>query len=137
MSIGSCILDNSKCFMSKKFYELKKNVQDIKLIYTDTDSLVLLFSQIDPYKYVKENQNFFDTSNYSLDNPFDIKQFNNKTLGCFKDECANNLITEFIALQSKMYSFQFESIQNPKTLRELLYKLKKNHVPNFLYYLLK
>ena len=53
-----------------------------------------------------ENKDLYDFSEYPKNHPsFDIS--NKKVLGKFKDELNSKLITEFIALKPKMYSFEF------------------------------
>ena len=53
-----------------------------------------------------ENKNQYDFSEYPENRPnFDMS--NKKVLGKFKDELKSKIITEFVALKSKMYSFGF------------------------------
>ena len=53
-----------------------------------------------------ENKNQYDFSEYPENHPnFDMS--NKKVLGKFKDELKSNIITVFIALKPKMYSFEF------------------------------
>ena len=62
-----------------------------------------------------ENKNLYDFSEYPKDHPYyDIK--NKKVLGTFKDELNSKIITEFIGLKPKMYSFKF--IENNITLNK-------------------
>lgn len=55
---------------------------------------------------MKENISEFDTSNYKEDNPYNMPLANKQVLGLMKDECAGELITDFISLRPKMYSFK-------------------------------
>ena len=58
------------------------------------------------YKDMYENKNQYDFSEYPKNHPnFDMS--NKKVLGKFKDELNSKIITEFIALKPKMYSFEF------------------------------
>jgi hypothetical protein len=81
-----------------------KNKYD--LIYSDTDSMVYNFKHHDIYDWIKNNKNYFDLSE-SL-RP-DLKDnTNKKVLGKFKDENNSLLITEFLALNPKVYSFKYQ-----------------------------
>ena len=53
-----------------------------------------------------EDKNLYDFSNYPVNHPnYDIT--NKKVLGKFKDELNSLIITEFIGLKPKMYSFYY------------------------------
>ena len=53
-----------------------------------------------------ENKNLYDFSEYPKNHPnFDMS--NKKVLEKFKDELNSKIITEFIALKPKMYTFEF------------------------------
>jgi len=60
----------------------------------DTESFILS-SEEDLYETIKENPERFDTSNYKLENQFNIVQANNREPGKMKDEHA---------LKAKAYS---------------------------------
>ena len=96
-----------------------KNSYD--LIYSDTDSMVYNFKHHDIYDWIKNNKNYFDLSE-SL-RP-DLKDnTNKKVLGKFKDENNSLLITDFLALNPKVYSFKYQDkldsqeVKNKKTLK--------------------
>lgn len=55
------------------------------------------------YSDMKENMKWFDTSDYSPDNIFDMLRVHKRIPGLFKDEMNSRLITEFVGLRSKMY----------------------------------
>ena len=67
--VGMCILDLSKLVMYDFYYDvLKKKYGDTcKLLYTDTDSLLLEIFTDDVYKDMEEQSEFYDTVNYPKD----------------------------------------------------------------------
>ena len=77
----------------------------VKLCYADTDSLVMNIKTNDFYKDIaKDVEERFDTSNYSVDRPLP-KGKNKKVIGLMKDELGGGIITEFVALRPKTYSY--------------------------------
>ena len=52
-----------------------------------------------------ENKNLYDFSEYPK-NHHNFDMSNKKVLGKFKDELNSKIITEFVALKPKMYSFE-------------------------------
>ena len=49
----------------------------------------------------------FDTSNYPKDHPSGIETgANKKVIGMFKDEAGGLIISEFVGLRAKLYSFK-------------------------------
>ena len=106
--IGACILETSKLHMYQFWYDHLKNKYNnkVELIYTDTDSLIIQVETDDIYKDMFEDKNLYDFSEYPKNHPnYDI--INKKALGLFKDELKSKIITEFIGLKPKMYSFNF------------------------------
>jgi hypothetical protein len=108
--LGFVILETSKLHMYKFYYDFVKvrYGDKAKLIYTDTDSLILQIETEDWYADMKENIDLFDTSDYPKDNIFGIPQVNKKVIGKFKDELCSNILTQFCVLRPKMYSFQYQ-----------------------------
>ena len=77
----------------------------VNLCYTDTDSLVITIKTKDFYKEIAQDvQERFDTSNYSVDGPLPIGE-NKKVIGLMKDELGGGIITEFVLLRPKTYSY--------------------------------
>ena len=77
----------------------------VKLCYTDTDSLVMNIKTKDFYKDIAQDvEERFDTSNYDVDRP-SPKGKNKKVIGLMKDELGGGIITEFVALRPKTYSY--------------------------------
>lgn len=82
----------------------------IQLCYTDTDSFIYNVFTQDFYRDMKIYFSvYFDTSNYKLDNVFNILLKNKKVPGLFKDELGGEIMSEFIGLRSKLYCIQTES----------------------------
>jgi hypothetical protein len=92
------------------------------LIYSDTDSFVYNIEHPDIYKWIGENNRYFDLSD-SLNN--DIKnKANKKVLGMFKDELQSLPMKEFTALNPKVYSFKNVSHPDFENGKDNFKKLK-------------
>ena len=106
--LGLSILDISKITMYEFWCDYVKNKYDSKasLCYMDTDSFVINIKTKDFYKDILKNvKERFDTSNYTYDRPLHIG-VNKKVLGLMKDELGGGIITEFVALRPKAYSYK-------------------------------
>ena len=102
--LGMTILDLSKVHMYSFYYDVLKAryKDDIRLIYTDTDSYVLQTFTEDLFEDWKEIKDYMDFSGYDKNHPcYDAT--NKKVLGKFKDEMDGKIITNFMALKPKMY----------------------------------
>ena len=106
--LGACILETSKLHMYQFWYDHLKNKYNNKaeLMYTDTDSLIIQVEIDDIYKDMLEDKNLNDFSKYPTNHP-NYNIINKKVLGKFKDELNSLIITEFIGLKPKMYSFDY------------------------------
>ena len=114
--LGLCILEISKTTMYEYDYEYEyeydwydyvksKYGDKVKLCYTDMDSLDMNIKTKDFYEDIAQDvQERFDTSNYSFDRPLP-KGKNKKVIGLMKDELGGGIITEFVALRPKTYSY--------------------------------
>ena len=109
--LGMAILELSKLHMFNFHYNVMepRYGTNIKLLYTDTDSLIYEIKTNDIYQDLATFPgDYFDFSNYPPDHHlFSVK--NKKVPGFFKDESRGNQIVEFVGLRSKMYAFRVES----------------------------
>ena len=105
--LGLSILDISKITMYEFWYDYVKSKYEDKarLCYMDTDSFVVNIKTKDFYKNIAENvKERFHTSNYIYDRPLPTG-VNKKVIGLMKDELGGDIITEFVALRPKAYSY--------------------------------
>ena len=104
--VGMAVLDLSKMIMFNFYYgHLKALYADsIRMCYTDTDSVIVHIKTDDVYADMANHLDLYDTSNYPIDHPL-YSTVNKKVIGKFKDELASRIMTEFIGLRSKMYSY--------------------------------
>ena len=105
--LGLLILDISKITMYKFWYDYVKFKYEDKarLCYMDTDSFVVNIKTKDFCKDISQDVNKrFDTSNYTFDRPLPTG-INKKVIGLMKDELGGDIITEFVALRPKAYSY--------------------------------
>ena len=89
--------------MYKFHYAYVKNKFDVKLLFTDTDSLVYEIKGEDVYEVSYSDKHLFDFSNYPVNSKYHDPA-NGSVLGKMKDEFKGVPISEFIGLKSKMYS---------------------------------
>jgi len=121
--VGASILDLSKvCMMEFHYGVVEKEFQNkYDLIYSDTDSMVYNFKHPDIYDWIKNNNQHFDLSESLRPDMKDNK--NKKAFGKMKDENNSLLITEFLALNPKVYSFKYQhelentEVKNKKVLK--------------------
>ena len=105
--LGLSILEISKILMYEFWYDyMKPKYNDnVRLCYMDTDSFVMHIKTNDFCKDIaSEVENRFDTSNYEVNRPLPTGK-NKKVIGLMKDELGGKIITEFVTLRPKSYSF--------------------------------
>ena len=105
--LGLSILDISKKLMYEFWYNYMKPKysNDVKLCYMDTDSFVMNIKTEDFYKDIANDvEKRFDTSNYEVDRPLPTGK-NKKVIGLMKDELGRRIMTEFITLRPKAYTY--------------------------------
>ena len=104
--LGLSILDLSKTVMYEFWYDYvtPKYLENAKLCYMDTDSLIVHAETDDIYKDIAEDvETRFDTSNFEIDRPLP-KGKNKKVIGLMKEEISGKVITNFFGLKAKTYS---------------------------------
>ena len=105
--LGLSILDISKILMYEFWYNyMKPKYNDnVKLCYMDTDSFVMNIKTSDFYKDIANDvEKRFDTSVYEVYRPLPTGK-NKKVIGLMKDELGGKIITEFVTLKLKTYSY--------------------------------
>ena len=107
--LGQVILDLSKIVMYEFHYDYmvpKYGLEKLGLCYMDMDSLVYDIETEDFYKDIVDNiPARFDTSGYCLNRPLPVG-LNEKVIGLMKDELGGKIMTEFMALRPKLYSYK-------------------------------
>ena len=109
--LGQAMLDLSKIVMYEFHYDYivpKYGLEKLKLCYMDTDSLVYDIKTEDFYEGIANDvEARFDTSGYSKTDfrPLPIG-LNKKVIGLMKDELGGKIMTEFVALRPKLYSYR-------------------------------
>ena len=105
--LGLSILEISKTLMYEFWYDYMKPkyANYVKLCYMDTDSFIMNIKTNDFYEDIASDaENRFDTSNYEVNRPLPTGK-NKKVIGLMKDELGGKIITEFVTLRPKTYSF--------------------------------
>lgn len=110
--IGIAILEISKILMYQFHYDfmLKKfDYKKCKMAYTDTDSFIYCIEDESVDKLVMTNPQIFDQ----------------QQLGCMKDENEGFVMTEFVGLRPKMYSYKIQRIISKKNKKKKLHVCEK------------
>ena len=129
--IGFSILDLSKMHMFDFHYNVILRTfggNAVRLLYTDTDSLLYLVLHPRFFDLLYMIRDYFDFSNLGKSNVL-YSDKNKKVLGKFKDEMAGKVVKEFVGLRPKMYSILLESDENIKRVKGI----KKQCVDKYLH----
>ena len=105
--LGLSILEISKILMYTFWYDYMKPKygDNVKLCYMNTDSFIIHNKTEDFYKDIADDVGKrFDTSNYEVNRPLPAGK-NKKVIGLMKDELGGKIMTEFVALRPKTYSY--------------------------------
>ena len=105
--LGLSILEISKILMYEFWYDYMKPKynDDVKLCYMDTDSFIMNIKTNDFYEDIASDvENRFDISNYEVNRTLPTGK-NKKVIGLMKDKLGGKIITEFVTLRPKTYSF--------------------------------
>ena len=112
--LGQALLDLSKIVMYEFHYDYMKrkyNDKDLTLCYMDTDSLIYSIETDDFCQDIVDDvEDRFDTSGYNLSRPLPVGL--NKVIGLMKDEVGGEIMTEFVTLKPKMYSYKAGSAES-------------------------
>ena len=101
---GFRILENSKLRVFKFFYDvLRKNLKDVELVLTDTDSLLVKYRSNNYVRDLQRISDHFDFSNLPSSHPLHSTE-NRLVPGKFKCEVRGCTILNCVALRPKMYS---------------------------------
>ena len=118
--LGLSILDISKTLMYKFWYDYMKPKysNEVKLCYMEMDSFIMNIKTEDFYKDIANDvDKRFDTSNYEVNRPLPTGK-NKKVIGLMKDELGGKLITEFVTLTPKTYSYLTDDGKEDKKAKE-------------------
>ena len=105
--LGLSILDISKILMYKFWYDYMKPKHNdkVKLCCMDMDSFIMSIKTNEFSKDIANDvDKRFDTSNYEVNRPLNTGK-NKKAIGLMKDELGGKIITEFVTLRPKTYSY--------------------------------
>ncbi|KAG8233740.1 hypothetical protein J437_LFUL003810 [Ladona fulva] len=124
--IGFCVLYLSKTLMYDFHYRvmLPKYKTRLSLAYTDTDSFIYSIKMNDINEDMLDNLDMFDTSNYPKEH-LCYSDKNKKIIGKLKDECNGKVMTHFIGLRSKLYSFKVEGGKEKKKAKGITKAVKE------------
>ena len=121
--LGLSILEISKILMYEFWYDyMKPKYNDkVKLCYMDTNSFIMNIKREDFYKDISNDvEKRFDTPNYEVNRQLPTGK-NKKVIGLMKDELGGKIITEFVTLRPKTYSYLTDDCKEDKKALYLLY----------------
>ena len=118
--LGLSILEISKTLMYEFWYDYMKPKygDNVKLCYMDTVSFIMHVKTEDFYKDIADDVvKRFDTQNYEINKPLPIGK-NKKVIGLMKDGLGGNIMTKFVALRPKAYSYLTDDGKEDKKSKE-------------------
>ena len=114
--LGLSILEISKTLMYEFWYDYMKPKygDNVKLCFMNTDSFIMHIKTEDLYKDIANDvDKKFDSSNYEVNRPLPTEK-NKKVIGLMKDELGGKIMTEFVALRPKTYSYLTDDCEEDK-----------------------
>jgi hypothetical protein len=129
IALGFSILEFSKLHMQQFHYDniKPKYGEKAKLLFTDTDSLCYRIQTDDLYDDIAKASINYDLSNYPKEHAI-YDASNKKVVGKFKDELGSEIMSEFVGLKSKVYSFIKEDGKYKNTLKGINRSVAKKHI---------
>ena len=130
---GFAVLELSKLWMYDFHYDkMHRWFDDIKLLFTDTDSLCYrICDDRDIYDVMNEHREYFDFSGYPRDHRC-YSTHNKKQIGKFKDELNSLCLEEFVGLRPKSYSIKFRGRDLREDFKRVAkgtkYRVKETHL---------
>ena len=129
--LGLSILEISKTLMYEFWYDYMKPKygDNVKLCHMDTDSFIMHIKTKDFYKDIANDieKKTYDTPNYEVNRPLPTGK-NKNVIGLMKDELGGKIITEFIALRPKTYSYLPDDCKEDKKARGTKACVKKERL---------
>ena len=115
--LGLSVLELNKILMYKFWYDYVKPKYDekAKLYYMDTDSFIVDIKTDNIYQDIGKDdvKTRFDTSNYELERPLH-KGEKKRVIGLMKDELGGEIMTKFVGLRAKTYSYLLDNFSEDK-----------------------
>ena len=114
--LGLKILEVSKRLMYEFWYDYMKPKygDNVKLCYIDTDSFIKHIKTEDFNKDIADDvKKRFDTSNYEVNRPLP-KGKNKRVIELVKDVLGGKIMTKFVALRPKTYSYLMDDGRSDK-----------------------
>ena len=132
--VGFIILELSKLLMYQFHYDyVLKTFNDVKLLFTDTDSLVYeIKGGGNVYDQCFKDKHLFDFSGYPKDSVY-YCDLNKKVLGKMKDEFNGVKIDESVDLKSKMYSLIAKNDKKVNKAKGVNLKLRHDEYVDVLF----
>ena len=130
--VGFSTLELSKLLMYKFHYGYVKIKFNVKLLLTDTDSLVYEIKGKNVYENCYSDRYLFDFSDYPLDSKY-YAVSNKRYPGKMKNEYKGEIITEFVGLKSKMYSLITAKDQKVSKAKGVNKKIKHKEFVDVLF----
>ncbi|XP_071581468.1 uncharacterized protein [Temnothorax nylanderi] len=117
--VGMCILEISKTRLYEFHYDYMAPLyrDRCRILYTDTDSLIYSLECEDAYERMRRDIDRFDTSDYAENNAHGMPRVNKKVPGLMKDENNGAIMTEFLVLRAKMYTYRVLGRDDTKRIK--------------------